>query len=68
MAVQILTIGCVMPLAEALARVDALTMADVKATAGKVINDQNHTLAAIGGIHKLPNYNWIRHHAYMLRY
>ena len=68
MAVQIQTIGRVMPLVEALARVDALTMADVKATAGEVINDQNHALAAIGGIHELPDYNWIRRHSYMLRY
>ena len=68
MAAQIQTIGRVMPLAEALARVDALTMADVKATAGEVINDQNHALAAIGGIHELPDYNWIRRHSYMLRY
>ncbi len=43
-----------MPLAEALARVDALTMADVEATASEVVNNQNHALAAIGGTHKLP--------------
>lgn len=68
MASQIQTIGRVMSLAEALARVDALTMADIKAAAGEVINDQDHTLAAIGGIHELPDYNWIRRHSYMLRY
>ncbi len=68
MVVHIQTIGRVMPLAEALARVDALTMADVKATAGKMINDQNHALAAIGGIHELPDYNWIHRRSYMLRY
>ncbi|KAL3808182.1 hypothetical protein ACHAXA_011781 [Cyclostephanos tholiformis] len=68
MATQIQTIGRVMSLAEALVRVDALTMADIKATAGEVINDQDHALAAIGGIHELPDYNWIRRHSYMLRY
>ena len=57
-----------MSLAEALTRVDALTMADLKTTAGEVINDQDHALAAIGGIHELPDYNWIRRHSYMLRY
>jgi processing peptidase subunit beta len=67
-ASQIQTIGRVMSLAEALARVDALTMADIKTTAGEVINDQDHALAAIGGIHELPDYNWIRRHSYMLRY
>ena len=68
MAQQIQTIGRVMPLAEMLARADALTMDDVKAAASDVINDQDHALAAIGGIHELPDYNWIRRHSYMLRY
>jgi processing peptidase subunit beta len=68
MAAQISTVGCVMSLAEPLARVDALDMADVKSAASEVINDQDHALAAIGGIHELPDYNWIRRHSYMLRY
>ena len=68
MARQLQTIGRVMPLAETLARVDALTMEDVKAAANEVINDQDHALAAIGGIHELPDYNWIRRKSYMLRY
>lgn len=68
MARQVQTIGRVMPLAEAVARVDALTNDDVKAAADEVINDQDHALAAIGGIHELPDYNWIRRHSYMLRY
>eukprot|EP00584_Thalassiosira_punctigera_P010358 CAMPEP_0172525952 /NCGR_PEP_ID=MMETSP1067-20121228/954_1 /TAXON_ID=265564 ORGANISM="Thalassiosira punctigera, Strain Tpunct2005C2" /NCGR_SAMPLE_ID=MMETSP1067 /ASSEMBLY_ACC=CAM_ASM_000444 /LENGTH=459 /DNA_ID=CAMNT_0013309351 /DNA_START=30 /DNA_END=1412 /DNA_ORIENTATION=+ len=68
MAQQIQTLGRVMPLAEMMARVDALTMDDVKAAADEVINDQDHALAAIGGIHELPDYNWIRRHSYMLRY
>lgn len=68
MARQIQTVGRVMPLAEMFARVDALTMDDIKAAANDVINDQDHALAAIGGIHELPDYNWIRRHSYMLRY
>jgi len=68
MARQIAVIGRVMSLTEMIARVDALTMDDVKAAAGDVINDQDHALAAIGGIHELPDYNWIRRHSYMLRY
>ena len=55
-----------MSLNEMMARVDALTMADVKAAANDVINDQDHALAAIGGIHELPDYNWIRRHSSML--
>ena len=57
MAAQILTVGRVMSLAESLARVDALDMADVKSAASEVINDQDHALAAIGGIHELPDFN-----------
>lgn len=68
LAHQIQTIGRVMPLAEMMARVDSLTMDDVKAAADEVINDQDHALAAIGGIHELPDYQWIRRHSYMLRY
>ena len=67
-AQQIQTIGRVMSLPEAIARVEALTMDDVKAAADAVINDQDHALAAIGGIHELPDYNWIRRKSYMLRY
>ena len=65
---QFQTIGRAMSLAEMLARVDALTPEDVKIAASAVINDQDHALAAIGGIHELPDYNWIRRHSYMLRY
>ena len=68
MARQISSFGRVMSLNEMMARVDALTMDDVKAAASDVINDQDHALAAIGGIHELPDYNWIRRHSYMLRY
>ena len=68
MAAQIQTIGPVMPLVKALAMVDAPTMADVKAPAGKVINNQDHTLLAIGRIQELLDYKWIRHHSYMLWY
>ena len=62
------TVGRVISLNEMMAKVDALTMDDVKAAANDVINDQDHALAAIGGIHELPDYNWIRRHSYMLRY
>ena len=59
MAVQIQMIGRIMPLVEMLVRVEDLTMTDVKATAGEMINDQDHALTAIRGIHELPGYNWI---------
>ena len=52
-------------------KVDALTIDGVKAAANDVINnDQDRALAAVGGIHELPDYNWIRRHrhSYMLRF
>lgn len=65
---QLQTVGRTISLAEMMARVEALTVDDVKAAGMEVINDEDHVLAAIGGIHELPDYNWIRRHSYMLRY
>mmetsp|Transcript_20899 Transcript_20899/g.31169 ORF Transcript_20899/g.31169 Transcript_20899/m.31169 type:complete len:484 (-) Transcript_20899:108-1559(-) len=65
---QLLTYGRRMTPVEVFARIDALTTDDVKATAAKFINDEDHALAAVGGIHELPDYNWIRRHSYWLRY
>uniref|UniRef100_A0A7S3Q7A4 mitochondrial processing peptidase n=1 Tax=Chaetoceros debilis TaxID=122233 RepID=A0A7S3Q7A4_9STRA len=65
---QLLTYGRRMTPAEIFSRIDAITVDDIKATAAKVINDQDHALAAVGGIHELPDYNWIRRHSYYLRY
>lgn len=65
---QLLTFGRRMTPAEIFSRIDAVTVDDIKATAAKVINDQDHALAAVGGIHELPDYNWIRGHSYWLRY
>mmetsp|Transcript_5380 Transcript_5380/g.7253 ORF Transcript_5380/g.7253 Transcript_5380/m.7253 type:complete len:479 (-) Transcript_5380:261-1697(-) len=65
---QLLTYGRRMTPVEVFARIDALTTDDVKATAAKFINDEDHALCAIGGIHELPDYNWIRRHSYWLRY
>ena len=54
--------------AEIFSRIDAVTVSDIRATAAKFINDQDHALAADGGIHELPDYNWVRNHSYWLRY
>jgi len=53
---------------ETIARVAGITTADVKATANRVINDEDHALAAIGPIFELPDYNWIRRRSYWHRY
>lgn len=65
---QLLTYGRRMTPAEIFSRIDAITVDDVKATAANIINDKDHALAAVGGIHELPDYNWIRRHSYWLRY
>ena len=65
---QMLTYGRRMTPAELFARIDAVDTDTIKATAAKVINDQNHALSAIGPIYELPDYNWIRRRSYWLRY
>ena len=65
---QMLTYGRRMTPAEIFSRIDAVTTSDIKATAAKFINDQDHVLSAVGAIHELPDYNWIRRHSYWLRY
>lgn len=65
---QLLTYGRRLTPAEIFARINAVTVDDIKATAAKVIHDQDHALAAVGGIHELPDYTWTRRHSYWLRY
>ncbi len=57
---QMLTYGRRMSNHETFARIDAITTEDIKATANKYINDEDHALAAVGPINDLPDYNWIR--------
>jgi len=54
--------------AEIFARIESVQLEDVKATANKIINDKDHVLAAVGGIHELPDYTSIRRSSYWLRY
>jgi processing peptidase subunit beta len=65
---QILTYGRRMTPAEVFCRIDAITLEDIKETARNIIHDQDHVLAAVGGIHELPDYQWFRRHSYYLRY
>ncbi len=65
---QMLTYGRRLSNAELFARIDALTTDDIKKTANKFINDEDHALAAIGPIYELPDYNWIRRRSYWHRY
>lgn len=65
---QLITYGRRMTPAELFARIDAVDSDVIKATASKFINDQDHALAAIGPIHELPDYNFIRRRSFWLRY
>lgn len=65
---QVLTYGRRMSNAELFARINALSTDDIKKTANKFINDEDHALAAIGPIYELPDYNWIRRRSYWQRY
>lgn len=65
---QMLTYGRRMSTAEIFARIDAISTSDIKATANKFINDEDHALAAVGPIYELPDYNFIRRRSYWHRY
>ena len=65
---QMLNYGRRMTNAEIFARIDSVTTSELKATASKFINDEDHALAAIGPIFELPDYNWIRRRSYWHRY
>ena len=65
---SLLNYGRRMTPAEIFSRIDAVTTSDIRATAYKFFNDQDHALAAVGGIHELPDYTWFRRHSYWLRY
>jgi processing peptidase subunit beta len=65
---QMLTYGRRMSNAEVFARIDAITTEDVRTTANKFFNDEDHALAAVGPIYELPDYNWIRRRSYWHRY
>lgn len=65
---QMLTYNRRMSNAELFARIDAITTDDIKATALKFFNDEDHALAAVGPVFELPDYNWIRRRSYWHRY
>eukprot|EP00538_Stauroneis_constricta_P004623 CAMPEP_0119561226 /NCGR_PEP_ID=MMETSP1352-20130426/17040_1 /TAXON_ID=265584 /ORGANISM="Stauroneis constricta, Strain CCMP1120" /LENGTH=477 /DNA_ID=CAMNT_0007609389 /DNA_START=4 /DNA_END=1437 /DNA_ORIENTATION=+ len=65
---SLLNYGRRMTPAEIFSRIDAVTTSDIRATASKFFNDQDPAIAAVGGIHELPDYTWFRRHTYWLRY
>ena len=65
---QMLTYGRRLTPAEVFLRIDNVDTAAVKAAANTFINDQDPAAAAIGPVHELPDYNWMRRRTYWLRY
>jgi len=65
---QLMNTSRVHSAAESFARIDAVTVADIKAAANKYINDEDHALAAVGPIFELPDYNWIRRRSFWHRF
>ncbi|XP_022841363.1 Metalloenzyme, LuxS/M16 peptidase-like, partial [Ostreococcus tauri] len=61
---QLLTYGKRMSRAELFARIDAVNVETVKATAWKYIRDQELAIAAIGPTQFLPDYLWFRTSTY----
>lgn len=53
---QFLTYDRRLPLVEIIARIDAVSPGDVRATAEKFLADKDHALAAYGAIAELPSY------------
>ncbi|MCL7041893.1 hypothetical protein MKW94_025513 [Papaver nudicaule] len=65
---QLLTYGRRMPVAELIARIDAVDASTVKRVANRFIFDRDIAIAAMGPIRKLPDYNWFRRRTYKNRY
>ncbi|XP_074279544.1 putative mitochondrial-processing peptidase subunit beta, mitochondrial [Silene latifolia] len=65
---QLLNYGRRMPYAELFARIDAVDASVVKRVADRFIYDKDVTIAAMGPIKNLPDYNWFRRRTYMNRY
>jgi len=65
---QILQYGRRLSAAEVFARIDAVTLADTTAAANYFFNDEDHVLSAVGPLHELPDYNWVRRRSFWNRY
>jgi len=65
---QILTYGRRLHPLETLQRIEDVDSAAIKACAKRFFYDRDPALAAIGPLHELPDYNWLRRRTYWLRY
>ena len=65
---QLLTYNRRLTPAEIFVRIDNVGLNDVKAAANQYVNDQDPVASAIGPVHEMPDYNWLRRRTYWLRY
>ena len=65
---QMLTYNRRLTPAEIFVRIDDVDLSSVKAAANQYINDQDPVASAIGPVHEMPDYNWLRRRTYWLRY
>eukprot|EP00245_Coleochaete_scutata_P007165 TRINITY_DN22272_c0_g1_i1.p1 TRINITY_DN22272_c0_g1~~TRINITY_DN22272_c0_g1_i1.p1 ORF type:complete len:499 (+),score=83.22 TRINITY_DN22272_c0_g1_i1:100-1596(+) len=65
---QLLIYGRRMPIAELIARIDAVTPDTIKRVADRFIYDKDLAIAAMGPTQFLPDYNWLRRRTFWLRY
>ncbi|KAJ1461525.1 Metalloenzyme, LuxS/M16 peptidase-like protein [Pelagophyceae sp. CCMP2097] len=67
-APTMLLLGAPLSPAELVARVETVTLEDIKKTAYKFIHDNDHACAACGPLHELPDYSWVRSASYNYHY
>lgn len=68
MAKDLALLGQFIPPAELIARTDDLELKQIKDLAYTFIHDNDHALAAVGPLHELPDYNWVRTASYNYHY
>lgn len=67
-AADLSLLGRVVSPGEQVKRVQDLELKNIKDTAYEFIHDCDHALAAVGPLHELPDYNWIRTASYNYHY
>lgn len=65
---HLLVYGRRIPREELFARIDSVDAATVKRVAGKVIQDQDMAISAVGELSFLPDYTWFRRRTFWNRY
>lgn len=65
---QLLTYGRRVHPLETYQRIEAVDTNAIKAVARRVMYDRDHAMAALGNLHEVPNYMWLRERSYWNRF